>query len=360
MNPDDREIAMKEKDANGRSRLGTLTRFALGIAGMALLIAWSGGSFEHKLGPADISIKAGVMVPADAETFHVKTQLVAPRIDIVGTCVSESEIHLSSRLSAYVKEVKVSAGDSVKAGQLLIALDDRELLEQLAAARAHLSHARIEFRRTQRLMKTQATTDQALTAARSDFNGAKAQVERIKVMLTFTKIRSPIDGRVTDRRVEVGDLANPGQVLLGVYDPNKMRIEVPVPLRLVRKLKLGDAVDVKLDGPLGAFRGEVTQIVGNVDPLSRTQLVKVHLDGVHGQVLPGTFGRVWVLDDKRPSILAPASAVYRVGQLELVQVVEGNRAVRRLVKTGASYGKDIEILSGLSDGDVILTKPIKG
>ncbi|MCD6325932.1 efflux RND transporter periplasmic adaptor subunit [bacterium] len=351
---------MKEKSVNGKSKLGILARFALGIGGVALLIAWSGGSFEHKLGPADISIGSGVPVPRGAETLRVKTQLVAPRIDIVGTCVSESEIHLSSRLSAYVQDVYVSAGDPVKAGQLLIALDDRELLEQLAAGTARLNHARIEYRRTQRLMKTQATTDQALTAVRSDLNGAKAQVERIKVMLTFTKIRSPIDGRVTDRQVEVGDLANPGQVLLGVYDQNKMRIEVPVPLRLVEKLKLGDAVDVKLDRPLGVFHGEVTQIVGEVDPPSRTQLVKVHIDGVHGQVLPGTFGRVWVLDDKRPSILAPASAVYRVGQLELVQVVEGNRAVRRLVKTGASYGEDVEILSGLSDGDVILTKPIKG
>ena len=78
------------------------------------------------------------------------------------------------------------------------------------------------------------------------------------------------------------------------------------------------------------------------------------------EVLPGTFGRVWIKDDPRLTILVPVSAVYAIGQLELVQVVRGNRIIRRLVKTGPRMGDAIEILSGLEDGDTILVDPVKG
>ena len=332
----------------------------IGGGGMILLILWSGGFLEHKLAPGTVNAQVGTPVPDAAATFKVASAPVAPRIDLVGTVASGEKIILSSRISAYVKQVAVSAGDRVRQGQLLLRLDNRELKEQLAAAEAGLSQAETEFLRTQKLMAADATTDQALTAARSAFETARAQVQQIKVMLTFTEITSPIDGRVTDRRVEVGDLANPGQPLLGVFAPQNLRIEVPVPVRLVEKMQLGQEVDIQLDRPRQPFRGRVIEVVGEVDPMSRTQRMKILIEGAGSDVLPGTFGRVWIEDTPRPAILVPAAAVYRIGQLEMVQVVRGDRVIRRLVKTGPRLGDAVEILSGLSDGDVILTEPIKG
>ena len=335
-------------------------KIVLGIMGLVFLIAWSGGFFEHKLPPGEVEVEAGFSVPEGVETFEVKSQPVAPRIDVVGTAVSEEKILLSSRVSAYVKKVFVSAGDRVREGQVLVTLDNRELKEQLAAAEAQLTQATAEYNRTQKLINAGAATDQALTAAKTAFEAAQAGVKQIKVMMTFTEIKSPIDGKVTDRRIEAGDLANPGQVLLGVFAPYNMRIEVPVPVRLVGKLRLDQEVDVELDRPSRPFKGKVTEVVGEVDPMSRTQRVKIHLEGMNADVLPGTFGRVWVLDDPRPSFLIPSSAVYRIGQLEMVQIIQGKRVLRRLIKSGQAYGDKLEVLSGLSDGNVILVEPIKG
>ena len=331
----------------------------LGLVGLAAVVIWSGGFLGAKTKPGQLAHAAGFAVPEGAATIEVKTETAPVRVEVVGTSASEEKINLSARIPAAVEQVFVSAGDRVKKGQKLIALDARDIRQKLAAAEAQLGQARTEYERAQKLFETQATTDQMLTAARSMFNAAQAQVEEVKVMLTYAQIESPIDGVVTERRIEAGDLAAPGLPLLAVYDPLRMRLEAPVPVRLVDRLALGQAVEVALDRPARVFPGTVAEIVSEVDAATRTQLVKVHLDGVAGDVLPGTFGRLWVDAEPREAVFVPATAVARIGQLAFVQVVRDGLAFRRLVKTGPARGDQIEILSGLRAGDVILATPVQ-
>ena len=334
-------------------------RAIVGIGGLAVIIAWSGGACNKKVSPDEVAFQEGIPLPSNTETLTVQPEETASRIDVIGTTASDEKINLSARLSAYVKEVFVSAGDTVKKGQVLVALDDREIREQLTAAEAQFKQAEVEYQRTQQLIEKNASTDQALTAAESMFNAARAQVEQVKVMLTYAQITSPIDGIVTERRIEAGDLANPGQVLLAVYDPTRMRLEAPVPLRLIEKLSLNQEVEVTLDRPAKTYKGKVSEIVSEVDPLSRTQKVKVRIEGAAGEVLPGTFGRLWVEADRREALCVPSSAVYRVGQLEMVQVAKNGRAVQRLVKTGPRTGDKVEVISGLQAGDAVVLAPVR-
>ncbi len=330
----------------------------LGLAGLAIVVVWSGGFLGDKTAPGTLDAETGFPLPKDAETFQVEIQTVPTRVDVVGTTASEEKINLSARIPAYVSEVFASAGDRVTKGQVLVTLDDRDIRQQLAAAEAQLNQARTEYDRAKSLFEKEATTQQALTAAESMFHAAQAQVEQVKVMLTYAQVTSPIDGIVTERRIEAGDLANPGMLLLAVYDPARMRLEAPVPVRLVSRLAIGQSVELTLDRPAKGFPGTVSEVVSEVDPASRTQLVKIHLDGATGDVLPGTFGRLWVDAGPRDALFVPASAVIRVGQLEFVQAVRDGRVVRRLVKTGPARDDSLEILSGLSAGDVILVNPV--
>lgn len=334
-------------------------RLGAALAGLVLIITWAGGAFESKVAPKQLTAEPGVPVPPEAAILTVSNVPVVFTLDAVGTVASEKKINLSARIPAYVKDVFVSAGMPVKAGQVLLTLDDREIREQLTAAEAQLKQAETEFQRSKQLYSTKATTEQALVAAESMFNTVRAQADRVRVMMTYAQITSPIDGVVTDRRIEAGDLANPGQLLLAVYDPNNMRLEAPVPVRLIDNIKLGQELEVSLDRLPHVVTGRVAQIVSEIDPLSRTQIVKVHLKGVAGDVLPGTFGRLWIPQDERAVMLVPSEAVIRIGQIEMVQVVENGRAVRRMVKTGLTQKGRVEVISGLRDGDVILVHPIK-
>jgi RND family efflux transporter MFP subunit len=309
-------------------------KLLVGVAGLALMILYSGGACHAKVGPGRAAYEPGEPLPAGAEIIAVGAEPVASRIDVVGTITSEEQIHLSARISAYVREVSVSAGSGVRSGQTLVTLDDRELQEQLAAAQAQLKQAESEYERARQLIRTRATTEQAFTAAESSYTAAKAQVDRMRVLLSYATITSPIAGIVTDRRIEAGDLANAGEVLLTVYDPTRMRLEAPVPLRLVDRLSIGQALEVRLDRPARAFAGRLAQIVSEADPMTRTQTVKIQLEGATSDVLPGSFGRFFVEQAPRDALLVPAAAVRRVGQIETVPVARGGRVLRRLVKTG--------------------------
>ena len=334
-------------------------KWPVSIVGLVLMIAWTGGVFHAKTAAGKLEVEVGRPLPENAGTYTVKIEPVATKIDVVGTVASEESVHLSARINAYVSNIFASAGQSVKKGQVLIELDSREIREKLASANIQLKQSQTEYKRTLSLYKQKAATEQSLTAAKSMYNAAQSQVAEIEVMLTYTRIKSPINGIITDRRVEKGDLANPGHSLLSVYDPLNMRIEVPVPVRLIEKLALGQTVEISLDRPARPFKGRVSEIVSAVDPLSRTQEVKIHIENKKGDVLPGTFGRVWVFEDPYPAVLVPASAVVLLGQLEMVHLVQDNRVVRRMVKSGPSFGKKIEILSGLTQGDIILIFPLK-
>lgn len=335
-------------------------KLGVGVAALFLMIVWTGGACRKKIAPGLVKHEPGFAVPADAARITVQTEDVAPRIDVVGTVASAERIHLSARVPAYVSEVLASAGDVVKRGQDLVRLDDRAIREQLSAAEAQLKQAEREFARTRELYATQAATQQQLQAAEAAHSSAKANVAGVKVMLTYTRITSPINGIVTDRTIEKGDLANPGRVILSVYDPTKMRLEAAVPVRLVDRLQKGQQVPVTLDYPSGTMTGHVSEIVSEVDAASRTRTVKIRIEDPPANVLPGAFGRVWVDGDTHRAVLVPDTAVYRVGQLDMVQVVKGTRATVRLVRKGPRHGEKVEILSGLDDGATILATPIRG
>ena len=298
--------------------------------------------------------------PAGSLAVTVRVEQVSPRIDIIGTVKSRQEVALSARLPGTVVSVNANAGDPVTNGQILVVLDDRDLAEQLSAAEAQLKQAASERERTRRLFDQNASTDQALIAAATAFDSARAQVERLRIQLTYTQIASPIDGVLIDRKVEAGDFASQGQVIANLYDPARLRLEVPVPVRLTHRLALGQEVDLTLDPGEKAFKGTVAEMVGAIDPATRSRTVKIDLATGDAAVVPGAFGRLWVEGDARPALRIPAAALLRVGQLVMVNVVRSGSTTRRIVTIGPEEGDVVEILSGLVEGDVVVVPAAGG
>ncbi|MDD4871403.1 MAG: efflux RND transporter periplasmic adaptor subunit [Kiritimatiellae bacterium] len=299
-------------------------------------------------------------LPVNAVIHQVQSKPAASIVPVVGTVMSEETVNLSARIPATVSKVLAVTGKKVSRGETLVILDDREIREQVSAAEAQFKQADSEYQRAKKLMDARATTQQAMEMAESMVNAAKAQLDRAKVMMSYTVITSPMDGIVTERKVEAGDLASPGQMLASIYDPSHMRLECPVPVRLVDKLSPGKLMEVVLDRPAKTFKGKVSEIVGEVDAITRTQKIKISLEGTGSDVLPGSFGRLYIEDDPVESIFIPVTAVYRTGQLEIVQAVDGNSVIKRMVKTGVVLDGQVEILAGLKNGEKILVNPVKG
>jgi RND family efflux transporter MFP subunit len=330
-----------------------------GVAGMVGLMVYSAGGCSEKLPPGTVAVEMGEAVPAGAATVVVRREAVVTRVEVPGTAESQTRVTVTAKIPGHVRKVLASAGTAVKAGQELVLLDDREVGEQLVAAEAQLRMAEAEYARTRGLFEARASTEQQLLAAETGRDAARAQVAGARAMKTHARIVSPIDGVVTDRRVEVGDIASPGQLLLVVYDPTRMRLETPVPTRLTGALSVGLEVDVVLADPERTRHGRIAEIVSQIDPGSRTQMVKALLDDPSG-LRPGAFGRLVVPTGTVEVIRVPEGAVTRVGQLEIVRLVRAGRALRRLVKTGAHRDGQVEILSGLEAGEVVLAAAARG
>ncbi len=330
-----------------------------GLLGLVALVVWSGGLLESKVKPGKHEQQPGIALPAGAQTLVVKKVMTPSLVEVIGTAASERMISLSARLPATIESMRVTAGNAVTNGQILVTLDDRDIREQLGAVEAQFKQAESEYNRAVKLFEKGATTDQARVAALSAYEAAQARLQQIRVMLSYTVIAAPMDGIVTDRRMEAGDLVAPGQVLLTLYDPGQMRLNAAVPGRLLKKFPLNQELDVQLDGVESIVKGTVKAIVSEVDPRSRTQMVKVHLAQKGLTILPGSYGRIRVEGDVHESVWLPATAVYRVSQQELVQIVVDGRAIRRVVRTGVTQGNQVEILAGLADGEVVLLEPVK-
>ncbi len=334
-------------------------RPAAGFAGLVVMALWMAGTFESKVGPGKQEHLPGFALPDGARTVTVKMTRAASPVEVVGTATSERWVNLSARIPAAIQTMPVKAGDAVTNGQVLATLDDRDIREQWAGAEAQFKQAETEYNRTLRLFEKGAATDQAKVAAQTGLEASRARLQQMRVMLSYAEIQSPLDGIVTDRHFESGDWVAPGQVLFSVYDPRVMRIEVPVPVRLLSRFAVNQAVSVVLDGIAQPVKGTVREIVSEVDPQSRSQKVKIKLEQAGHPILPGSYGRITVEGDTHDSLWVQASAVYRVGQQEFVQVVSEGRVIRRMVRTSLIRDGHIELISGLGDGEVILVEPVK-
>jgi len=339
---------------NTRKRTTRWIKPIIAFIGLIVMMVYAGGYPHDKVAPGTLDGAAGKPLASDTRLLKVGEIAHPLTVDLVGSVTSDRRIQISSRMSAYVEAVLASAGDRVTNGQLLVRLDERELREQLAAAEAQGNQALAEFRRTQQLFQRNAATEQALTAAEAAYQSARAQVDRIKATFSYARVRAPIDGVVTERNVEAGDLANPGQLLLTLFDPVNMRLEVPVPVRLIDRFAIGQSYTAVLDHPAVSLPAEVTEIVGEIDVQSRTRRVKLRLDQTGGEVLPGAFGRIRLTLDAPPALFIPQHAVIRIGQLDQVQLARDGRMVNRMVQLGRRVGEDVEVLAGLQPGDLIV------
>lgn len=338
------------------------------LVAVALAVAWLSGWFETKIPPGVVESTAG-RVPSGAETAAVE-RVEAPALEWAsGTVESARRTSVASRILARIEEVRVTAGDEVKAGDVLVRLDARDLQarqqqarDALKAAEAQLDLARQEFARADELLKRGVTTRQRYDQANSAVRVALAETNRLRQMLeeaetalSYTEIRAPVSGRVIDRLAEPGDTVSPGQTILRLYDPTALRVEAPVRETLAVNLKVGDSLTVEISAIGGTRTGTIDEIVPYAEPGARTLLVKVRLPN-DPRLFAGMFARVAVPAGKTERLLIPAAAVTRIGQLEFTTVIEDGRALRRMVTTGGTAdGGRIEVLSGLTAGERIAT-----
>ncbi len=293
---------------------------------------------------------------ATVRVQSVERKTRAATEDVVGTVRPKLSAVIEAKVSGRIEQMLVVPGQTVKAGELLIRLDDHEIQSRLDQSAAARQQAESDLKRFTTLLEQKILSQSEFDGAQSKFRMAAAAESEAKTTLGYTRISASFDGVITHKLADVGDLALPGKPLLQMENPATLRFEADVPEAIISNLKLGDKLTVRV-AAVGEMKGVVAELSPAADPNSRTSLVKLDLPGAAG-LRSGQFGRVAVPVGEITAIYIPAAAVIQRGQMEMVFVVAQGHAHLRLVKTGRPVGNEVELVSGLNSGEPIVTEGV--
>jgi len=361
---------MTDANASARARIPrTAVVAAAAVGGLVLLLLYLQGTLGgHKVTPGVVPLGT-TSAPVGSNVTVVRRE-VDDLVDWPGTVTSRSVANLAPKVMARVLEVRVSAGATVKAGEVLAVLDDRDVRSRTEQARAALTAAQAQAaqveadqRRTRTLFQKQAATQQDLEAIDARAKTVRAQVAQARdavteaeVLLGETTVRAPFDGVVAARLVDPGDTASPATPVLVVHDPTSLRLEARIAERCAGPLNVGMVLPVHVDTLDHDLEARIDEIAPAADPRSRTVLVKAALPADPG-LRPGAFGSLRAPCGRHAALLIPATAVTRTGQLESVRLLVDGAARVRHIRTGKPYGDQVEVLSGLQEGEQVLLGP---
>lgn len=326
-----------------------------------------------------------------------------------GVVVARATAAIASRVMAPVLSVHVRPGDRVRVGVPLVTLDARESQAQssrasaalagavsdvhaaeseVAAAEAGVRLARATHERLNTLFGKRSATAQELdqavaalgtaeaqvtasrarsAAATAGRDAARAAMEVAAIGASYTVLSAPLDGVVTERRVDPGSMVMPGQPLLVLDDAAAYRLEVRLDEARAAYVRIGDAADMIVGEPSGSARWAAARVVevARLDSASHAFVVKIEgkadlkgADAAGPALRSGLFGRARFTGPARRALTVPASALLRRGQLTFIFLVDAGAARLRAISPGAVIGDRVEVLAGVRDGDaVVLTPP---
>ena len=273
--------------------------------------------------------------------------------EVVGTVRARLRATIEAKTTGRITDMPVVMGQKVKAGEPLARLYAPEIKARLEQAEATLQQAERDSKRLSSLLKQNAVARADFEAADTRCRVAVGALAEARAMMAYVEILAPFDGVVTRKWVDVGDQAAPGKPLVDIEDPSQLQLEADLPEAVASRIKQDAHLTIRVGESTGDLSGTIVEIAPIADPISRTFRVKLDVQASPG-MMSGQFARLLVPAGENTSMRVPASAVVQRGQMEILFVVENQRARLHLVKTGRRVDDETEILSGLNSGDLVV------
>lgn len=358
--------------------------FGLVAVGVSLGLGW--GVYHFSTEAANSAVPPVTKQPVAVEVMLPTRRPMEDRAELVGSLNAGSEVQVLAHRNGYITRLPYDIGDRVQTGDVIVELDDREQKEMVAGAKAALVVAEAQrksalaqeelaqdnWERQKRLADKKAASEQALEQARSEYEIAVAQreleearvqqaqseVDRAQLAVDDSKIHAPMSGYVGDRLVDVGDLAKPDVPLLTIVSFDMVRTVVHVVEKDYPRVEIGQDATIQGDAhPDREFRGKVIRKAPVLNPNTRTAAVQIEIPNEDHHLKPGMHARVSLVFERRETQILPVAALVDQKEETLVYVVENDPPTirRQPVKTGINDGEFVEILSGLSPEDQVVT-----
>jgi membrane fusion protein, multidrug efflux system len=301
---------------------------------------------------ASVGARAIAVEVADARATRTSTDIRA-----IGSLQSDETVQLAPEIAGRVSEIDFVEGTKVKAGDILVRLDDALVRAEVTDAEARLNLAQANNERARQLSRTGNVTERSRDEAVTNFETAQAALELAKTRLDKHVLRAPFDGIVGVRKVSIGAFVAVGTPVVNVEKIDGLKVDFKVPEVYLTSIKVGQVIDVTVDAiPGRIFKGEIYAIDPQVDVNGRALQVRARIDNTDMVLRPGLFARILIKGAvERDVVVIPESAILpRAGNNFVFRVSDG-RAKEVGVKLGDRSNAKVEIISGLEPGDIVVT-----
>jgi membrane fusion protein (multidrug efflux system) len=294
---------------------------------------------------------------AAVTTETVRSERLAQKLEALGNARANESVDISSKTSNIVTAVRFRDGERVRAGQVLVQLDDATARAELAATQAAVTESESQYNRSRELLNTQALSKSSFDQLEETLKANRARQQAAQARLEDTVIRAPFSGRVGLRRVSVGTLISPGDVITTLDDTSVIKLDFSVPETFLSMLREGLSVRATAPAfPGRTFAGKVASIDSRVDVNTRSVTVRALLANEDGALKAGMFLNVSLARDEREALVIPEEALSPEAEKQYVYVVADGKAQRREVRIGGRSPGNVEILAGLTAGERVIVE----
>ena len=325
--------------------MGQLSRTAMFLLALFLVACGSDESADE----ADNS--EAPVIPVETAT--------ATRGDIYATYTGTAPIEafadaaVIAKVGGEVRRIRVEEGDDVSAGQVLAVLDGDRLRLEVAETEAQLRKLQRDYQRNIDLKDKSLISAGDFEKIQYEMEALEASYNMAKLELSYTEIRAPIDGVISERFIKIGNTVDVNTPAFQVTSLEPLVSYLHVPEREYRTLAAGQSATLEIDAlPGTAFAGEVARVSPVVDPSTGTFKLTIEVSDPTRRLKPGMFARIGIVSDMHADALQiPRSAIVEDASAETVFIVNEDVVERRRVETGYSQEGRVEIVNGLADNE---------
>lgn len=295
-------------------------------------------------------------IPSKVDVYKVHEEPFSVTVNTTGSLLPCEETEIRSGVSGHVVKIFFKEGQKVSKGDLLVVIDHRTWDARRRGLEARLTAAISELKRGESLLPVEGISVSEYEQTASEVASLEAQIEELEVMTDLAQIRAPFDGRIGFRDFSTGAYISQGALITRLVKSDKLKVVFSIPARHIHTLSRDHKILVTSSSTGKTAEARVFAIDPVVDSGSGSIELRAYLDNSNEEFIPGDFVQVELaVQQNSNAILIPAEAIVSELNNQIVYTVREGKATRKVVKTGSRTREKVQIISGLSPGDMVIT-----
>ena len=303
--------------------------------------------------------KTGNVGAMHVSGFIVKSSTVAESIHVTGALLSNKEVEIRNEIAGRLVKIYFNEGSKVKKGDLLVKIYDEDLQAQLKKLELELQLAKLNESRLADLLKIQGVSQQDYDVALNASQQIEADITLIKVQISKTEIKAPFSGIAGLEMINEGSILPLNTKIVSLQEIDPVKLEFSVPEKYKSMIKLNQTVQFSLTSDNKFYVARIYAMEPKIDPLTRSVLIRALCANPEGTLTPGAFAGIELtLANIDSALMVPSQAIIPELKGYKLFVQNSGKATPRKVDIGIRNDSTVQVVSGLNDGDTVLTDGI--